>query len=416
MIRFIVSIILCVGGFFLYAQDDFYFEDYVYVEQIKSVKFHPVNDPPRYPVYKMGDNTPLHFSFDDLDAVDKRYTYSIYHCDMNWELSDLVESDYLQGFNGEELTGSGYSVQTRISYVHYDLFLPNEYISWKISGNYLLVIRDEDKNPVITKRFLVVDPKVSVNAVFERPKDVSTLYTHQSLVVSIETNDLYIRDPLNEVKVSVLQNFRWLDGIFNVSPKFIAGSRLNFDVFTPFSFKGYKDFRSFDIRSLQYTNRNVYSINIKPRRIDVLLEKTRNRNGANYLTELDANGNFIIGTNGSMYGDRGAEYANVGFTLEASQPFEKHDVYIIGGFSDWQLYESNKMRYDPANAFYVADVLFKQGFYDYYYALVDQNGQYNLDALEGSWHETENDYYVLVYIREFGAYYDKLIGYFVIKS
>jgi hypothetical protein len=88
---------------------------------------------------------------------------------------------------------------------------------------------------------------------------------------------------------------------------------------------------------------------------------------------------------------------------------------VIGRFSDWQLYDTNLMRYDTDNGFYVADILLKQGYYDYLYALVDEEGNIDLTALEGNWYETDNNYYVLVYLREFGGIYDRLIAMYTVK-
>jgi hypothetical protein len=302
-----------------------------------------------------------------------------------------------------------------VEYVHYDLYLPNDYVSWTVSGNYLLVIYDEEDLPVITKRFMVVEPLVSVNAEIKRPKKVSQLRSHHALEIDINFEDFYIRDPLNELSVTVMQNFRWLDAIEDVKPKNVMNGRLTFDPFDPFLFPALKDFRNFDTRSLLYTSRYIYSIHVEEYKIDVLLEKDRKRTFANFITELDMNGNFITGNKDHPNGVRGAEYVNVAFTLESSTEFDGYDVYIIGGFSDWQLYDSNIMTYDPVNQYYQADLLLKQGFYDYYYALVDQEGNINLESLEGNWYETDNTYYILVYLREFGAIYDKLIAMYAVK-
>lgn len=394
---------------------DYYYEDFVYNEYIKSVKLNPSGKPTTPPVVKLESGDRLILSFDDLDARDKRYSYQIIHCDRNWNPSELEEMEYLDGFNGEEITNSYHSKHTKINYVHYSLMLPNDYVTWTVSGNYLLIVFDEDDYPVITKRFLVVEPLVSVYAAFTNPKKVSVLKTHQSLEVSINHEDYYIRDPLNELSVSILQNFRWNDGIYDVFPKNDVANQLTFDPFDPFLFPALKEFRNFDIRSLLYTSRYVYSINATPYQIDVILEKDKKRTFTNFISEADANGQFVTESQDSKYGIQGAEYVNVAFTLESPLPFEEHDIYVIGGFSDWQLYESNRMAYDALNGYYEADILLKQGYYDYYYALIDNEARMDLATLEGNWYETDNTYYVLVYLREFGSYYDKLIAMYSVR-
>ena len=71
---FLSLVLLLIFQLNLNAQDDFYFEDFVYVDNIRSVKFNPVNDLTGFPITKLGNGTKLQLSFDDLDAVDKRYT------------------------------------------------------------------------------------------------------------------------------------------------------------------------------------------------------------------------------------------------------------------------------------------------------------------------------------------------------
>jgi hypothetical protein len=408
---FVLFILLGTNG----LSQDYYFEDFVYSENIKTVTFTPAGNPVEFPVVQLGTGDRLRLAFDDLDVQDKRYTYRIIHCDRNWKPSELDEVEYLDGFNGEEIRDSYHSISTKIPYVHYELILPNEYVRWTLSGNYLLVIFDEDNYPIISKRFLVVDPRVSVLADFISPKKVSELKTHQSLEITIDHEGLYVRDPLSEISVTVLQNFRWLDAVKDKKPKNIMGTRLLFDPFEPFTFPALKEFRNFDIRSLLYTSRYVYSIRATTNRIEVLLEKEKKRTYTHFISEPDANGLFVPDSQDNPHGIRGAEYVNVGFTLESPLPFEDYDVYVIGGFSDWQIYETNRMDYDATQGYYVADILLKQGYYDYYYALVDREGNVDLSTLEGNWYETDNNYYVLVYLREFGSYYDKLIALYTVK-
>ena len=45
------------------------------------------------------------------------------------------------------------------------------------------------------------------------------------------------------------------------------------------------------------------------------------------------------------------------------------------------------------------------------FALKDkETGIVSMDAAEGSWFETENDYLIIVYYREFGGLYDRILA------
>ena len=55
-------------------------------------------------------------------------------------------------------------------------------------------------------------------------------------------------------------------------------------------------------------------------------------------------------------------------------------------------------------------MLLKQGFYNYKYVVVDRDDTLLEGAISGNFDETENNYKVIVYYRDLGARYDKIIG------
>ena len=68
------------------------------------------------------------------------------------------------------------------------------------------------------------------------------------------------------------------------------------------------------------------------------------------------------------------------------------------------------MRYDEGGDSYKNTRLFKQGFYNYKYVLVNRDGSIENGAIDGDFWQTENEYTVLVYYRDLGARYDRIIG------
>lgn len=413
----LIYFILLLLSFSPLFGQDYYIEDYVYQENIKSVKLFASNNQLSFPVSNL-DNpiTPLHLEFDDIEGDDKNYYYKIIHCNMDWEVSENIEeSDYLDGFNGEKIRNSTNSSFTLIQYTHYKLTLPNENTKWLISGNYLLVVYDENDDVVITRRFLVAENKVQIFAKIDHAKDVTVFKTAQDLEVVINNKDYRIVDPLKELKVTVLQNGKWFDAKMNVSPKYLLGYDIKFDAFSPFVFDGLNEFRYFDTRSLYYTNIETQSIDINRNGVEVTLEEDEIRKYGHYFYHTDINGNYVYLNKDQKNGDISGQYANINFTLKTHAPILDKDVYVIGGFCDWQLYDENKMIYDKELSAYTGRILVKQGVVDYYYALVDEDNNIDISSMEGSWFETRNDYYILVYQRPFGGLYDKLIGYRVVE-
>ena len=68
------------------------------------------------------------------------------------------------------------------------------------------------------------------------------------------------------------------------------------------------------------------------------------------------------------------------------------------------------MVFNPNKGVYEATLLMKQGFYNYKYVVIDKENTLQEGAISGNFDETENNYKVLVYYRDLGARYDKLIG------
>ena len=190
--------LLCLYTSLSAQYEEIYFDDYVYVTNIKSVKINPFGSPLQPPVVYLGNSQSLIVSFDDMDNEQKDYSYEIVHCNKDWTPSSLERIEYLDGFANEEIVNANFSVNTFVPYINYRLTLPNSDITWNISGNYLLIIYEgddvDDRLPVITRRFMVVDKKVNVSINTRRPLDVSKLRTHYEFDLFVNNKDYKIID------------------------------------------------------------------------------------------------------------------------------------------------------------------------------------------------------------------------------
>lgn len=411
-------LVLIFFTFPLHSQyEDIYFEDFVYVTNIKSVKINPFGSPLQPPIVYLGNTQSLLVSFDDMDNEQKDYSYEIIHCNKDWTPSNMERIEYLDGFANEEIVNANFSVNTFVPYINYRLTLPNSDITWNLSGNYLLIIYEgddiDDRLPVITRRFMVVDKQVNVSINNRRPLDVSKLKTHYEFDLFVSNKDFRIIDSRNNLSVTVMQNYRWDIALTDLKPRFSVGDRMTIDNTGLISFPALKEFRSVDIRSLDFMANGIESIDLNTYGTDVLLELAKPRGDSYYTTIPDANGQYVIQNRDLGTDHTGGDYANVIFTL--ASPERDEEVYVMGAFTDWKIDEMYRMRYYDEKQVYVAEVLLKQGYYDFFFG-TDDNGVLNARALEGSWADTENDYQILVYLREPGDRYDRLIGYYTFNS
>lgn len=86
-------------------------------------------------------------------------------------------------------------------------------------------------------------------------------------------------------------------------------------------------------------------------------------------------------------------------------------MYVSGHFNGGSIGPKWEMDYNSQTGRYEAAILLKQGAYDYQYLWVEENktlGQ--TKPAEGDWYETKNEYLILLYYRQRGSRYDRLIS------
>lgn len=403
------------------AQDEnLRYEDYIYVDNIFSLKFHIEGLALSYPVVDLNNGPKLFLTFDDLDGDTKDYFYTIVHCDANWERSDLQEMEYLDGFTEERINDFSFSFKTFWPYTHYELTLPNRDISWTKPGNYLLKVYDDtdERKLVLTRRFVVVDNQVKISPRMVRAAQVSQLRTHQEIDFTVNFEDLRINNPQQELRATILQNGRWDNAITGLPPMFIRPDQAIFDHQGKVVFPGGKEFRFVDLRSLRRVHFNVASVEQTQDGFLVQMKPEQRRDQLSYTTFNDLNGKFVIQTNDQPNGNLSSEYVYTLFTLVADyQP--DLNIYLYGAFTDWRAQDYFRMEYDPRIEAYVGEALLKQGYYDYAYAGVPKvsNSKRGAPApvpdlayMEGNSNEAFNEYTIIIYHRPFGSRYDIPVG------
>ena len=414
MIRFIATIMVTLSAFALQGQieknyQNIYFENEVYTDYIKSVEFGHQNIELSLPIIDLNSGGVLRLEFDDIEGGFKQYIYTLVHCDRNWNPTPFRdEIEFLDGFNNEEIDNFSYSSNGYSEYTHYSLSIPNDDVRWTVSGNYLLIITDDDMEvPVLTRRFIVTEDIVNTSLKFMRPQNNMKRRSHHEMEVAINYQDLRVSRPSQELSITMLQNGNWETAKYNLTGNYERGRTLIYDQYDKYNFPALREFRNFDIRTTDSRTQYVRKIH---RGIDatyVTLDTTLMRLNRNNRTENDANGYFIIDNDRYPDPDVSSEYAYVSFALACDQ-YVTGDIYVLGAFSDWKPREEYKLTYNAATELWTTTAQFKQGYYDYTFANV-VDGVLNLENIERNWHETENEYQVIVYYSEFGSDYDRVI-------
>ena len=377
-------------------------------ENIKSVQFSGIKKKEAFPLIELGEE--LILDFDDLNADEADYYYRVKYYNHDWTPSQLFSNEYIEGYDNLRIDNYNTSFNTLQSYTHYQLKLPNENINFKISGNYILEIYSSEDHLVFSRRFCIFEPLASIQTAVYRPQNMDRFMSHQSIHFTITLNKGIIRNPKENLHVLIIQNRQWGQNIKGLSPQYHKGQTLEYRYEFPSQFEGGNEYLFFDTKDLRVSTPNISFIN----RAD-LYESYLNidvpRFYSNYTYSPDINGGFEI-RNIMRPGDPNSEadYSYVYFSLAADYKLNEDEIFIYGGFNNYNFSDENKMYYNPALEVYEGILILKQGFYNYKY-VVKQNNSIKINVLSGSHSLTENDYLILAYYRFIGGQYDALIGF-----
>lgn len=349
----------------------------------------------------------IEFSFDEMSHQYHRFTYHITHCDAQWKPSDLIESEYMNGFNDQPIENWENSLNTTFDYTHYSLTLPNDDVTLKLSGNYRLSI-SEDGKEVAWFRFMIVEDRHNLSATVDGNTDIDSHKSHQQVNMSVSLNGLNVTHPESEIYTVVMQNRRFDNAVLNPKPTYNAGNRLTYGHCRNLIFPAGNEFRRFEIVNMYDYFKNVDRVTFHdPYYHADLIEDTRHHA---YTFDYDHNGRYLIRYNQASNSDTEADYLFVHFSL-ASEPMTGGKLYVSGHFNGGSLTSKYEMEYNSREKAYQATVLLKMGAYDYQYLWVpDDETAGQTEPAEGDWYETKNEYLILLYYRQRGSRYDRLIS------
>jgi len=366
------------------------------------------NENPGNPVIRLGSK--INLKFDDIIGDEADYYYTIEHYNFDWTPSNLSKNEYMEGFDDVRIAQYTNALNTLQPYTHYELSIPNTNLrQLKVSGNYLLKILNSDREIIFSRKFMVYEPIAQIAAEVKRARDLNFIDEKQVVNFSINSPDLLLKNPEENVMVSLVQNYNLNLAINNLKPQYTIANELIYRYDTESSFWGGNEFLQFDNKEIRVTTADISRVELGELYHHFLFLDITRANQA-YTYNPDINGGFLIRNILGQNSQTEADYVWMHFRLKNYDPINNAEIHLYGGFNNFELDESTLLTYNEKTGYYEGARLFKQGYYNYKYVLLNKDGSIDDGFISGNFDETENVYSIIVYYRTPGARYDRIIG------
>ncbi|MEZ4801938.1 MAG: DUF5103 domain-containing protein [Gelidibacter sp.] len=375
---------------------------------IKTITFKGSQQESQLPILRLGE--PLFLEFDALNGKEEDFYYVIEHFNFDWTPTSLVKSEYLRGFDNQRIRNYENSFNTYQIYSHYSLRIPNDQTRGILkSGNYIISIWNDNDQMVFSRKFMVYEEIVNVGVSIKRSRDVKYIDEKQSVDFIIANNSFNFNNPLETVKTLVIQNNNLNTAISDLKPQYILGNELTYKYTSESSFWAGNEYLYFENKDVRAANVGVQFIDLKDIYHNYLFVNHVRANSP-YTYNPDINGNFVITAVDRENVSIEADYTMNHFSLQYSFLKDDQRLFVYGNFNNYALEPENEMLYNPETGLLECAFRMKQGFYNYKYIIMEADGTLNEGAIGGNFWQTENNYKVLVYYKDLGARYDRLIG------
>ena len=389
-----------------------YLQDSTHSNNIGACLLTPFESLLEFPVIAIASRQTLRLQFDNFHFNANDYMYLITHCNADWTVSDLHASEFLDGFYENYINNYNFSFNTKQSYVHYELNLPNGDFTFTKSGNYVITVYNPDANDEVlfTKRFMVYDEQLLVGANVKQATFASGRFSEHEIDLSVNFTNVNYVNPIQDVNIAIYQGHRWDNVIANLQPSFVEKKKLIYDFDNESSFKAGNEYRFFDTKSVRFYTERVQDI-IQDSIDIVLLYPDYPWGDQAYSFYQDIEGYYVPNIMEKSNNETEADYVWVNFCLKQKPFVDKGSLYIYGGLTNWSILDEAKLIYNESAECYETSLLLKQGYYNYTYLFVPEETQNpSQTEIDGDYYQTSQDYYVFVYLYDYDYGYDRLLG------
>lgn len=408
-----ISLLIMIAGASVKASAADEMATRIFSSDFKTLKVMHEDDFMVDPTIVLGGNDAITISFDEIGDDLSRLQYRLLHCNYDWTPSQLMESEYVDGFNIADIEDYAFSSNTYIHFVNYRFTIPSAEMKPLVSGNYIVQVfpQDDPDDVLLQARFRVTEQGASISGSVSGRTDrgINTEWQQLELAVTATSGD--VTNPYTDLIVTVEQNDRPETRRCLNRPLRMMGSTLEYKSLPELVFPAGNEYRRFETVRTNYPGMGIDSTRYQGDRYHAWLTPSISRAAGSYIFDKTQRGRYVIDEYNSTDPELGADYVNVHFELDYPEVLNG-DVYVEGALAGRRYDESNRMTYDRTRGVYTLELPLKQGSYNFQYVVRGRGGNPPTDAgiIEGNFAETQNEYNISVYLRTPASRADRLLG------
>ena len=375
---------------------------------VKTIQLYRTGHEVNLPIVSLNSVQTLSLEFDLMSERGRPLSVYFYHADRVWQRK-LTPSEFLSSFHRDDILDYTPSIASEIPYYHYNYVFPNESISFRMSGNFIVRVTEQgNEDDVLFERAFFLTEQAAGTGFFIDQVIVGGLgYPSSQPIVQFR---LPSGNPgsVYDYNVCFIKNGRFDLARCSKRPSLANQPLMEFFLEPELSFEPEEANYFLDLGRLDVGGR-IIQTNLTSRPYRIFLEPDYARFAGDALAPL-LNGQTVVTAVETHVADadNGAEYVLTHFSYVPpdEQPLAG-DVILTGSFNNWQLDPTNRLSWIPDEGRYEGDILLKQGQYEYRYFTEDRR---ITNALRGAMPRTENAYAALIYYSDFSLSTDRLIA------
>ena len=93
----------------------------------------------------------------------------------------------------------------------------------------MLEIFDQKNDIVFSRKFLIYEKKTKINSIISSSNNLRNFNSHQNIKFSVSPVNLKFKNPKEDIKIVILQNYQWNSLVKDIKPTYIINDELQFN-------------------------------------------------------------------------------------------------------------------------------------------------------------------------------------------